>query len=708
MKSRFKNIALALFCSAALLVSGIAPGTVTVAHASGTEVTAAKTSMDKLRDFFAKEQADLKGAFAGAMGSAVNDENWLEGVLLGSMLNQDIEYYNQPTKIFDKVNSAYKGTSSSTSEPNCIYSYEGGDDYSTTSNYQIYTDMSDKSTNTYNYQWYNPITQNYNYTDYFLYDYDYNTYYYQTTTNNYQYDYYYIDNSTYVTYYILETNMQTQEESEYQYDVYYKLPDGRNSFNLTKDDVWGTYFIYDVMKYDSVPEDDGTTLGLWHFDGNLNDSSYWNNSSGISQNLDYTNSFFGQGKVMGTTSSSNVQLFLDKVNFDFSEPYTLEWLEYIPSNEVNVTDTGTYYYQYDHLVAHYGYLANISISERFLYFALCFDGDVVTLYVNGVNVPFEYYYDDDLSQYASDYQDGYNYISDYVLGFGFNKLEKYLNFAPMLFLYRHIVDFRESNEKYEYVDGYKYKNFHDYYYSTLHYNTVIDEMRLSKGVLYTHNYIPSAEPFTTNNVFVLPEEVKENNILLYSNYDITDFRIGGARQTYPSNGSVFVNLENDIVTSVQQYQVNQWVEVDARVYVDGSTESLKGYDMSEFKLVESSSPGVDSGDDDPGDSSGDDSGSSGSGGLDDDSGGGGGVQAVLDAITGFFDTIFGIIGTLVSMVTSLLDSIFDTLKLFEDFSSGFSDFLGATFSFIPFEVWSCIGAGITLVILAAVIKLLRG
>lgn len=661
MKTCFKNIVLALFCSAALLVSGIAPGTVTVAHASGTEVTAAKTSMDKLRDFFSKEQADLKGAFAGAMGSAVNDENWFEGVLLGSMLNQDIEYYNQPTKIFDKVNSAYKGTSSSTSEPNCIYSYEGGDDYSTTSNYQIYTDMSDKSTNTYNYQWYNPITQNYNYTDYFLYDYDYNTYYYQTTTNNYQYDYYYIDNSTYVTYYILETNTQTQEENEYQYDVYYKLPDGRNSFNLTKDDVWGTYFIYDVMKYDSVPEDDGTTLGLWHFDGNLNDSSYWNNPSGISENLQFSGGFYSQGKFIGEKS---VCLYLTNTNFDPTQPYTLEWIEYIPSPP----DDG-YYYTADFLVNNAKFYQSVDY-DTYNHFALTFDGNSYNLFHNGVKKLLM--------------SSGFNVSS--VCGFYI--YESFINIIPGLVL-----------------DG---NNFYRHLYHT---NCIIDEMRLSKGVLYTKNYNVSAEPFTTNNVFVLPEEVKENNILLYSNYDIPDFRIGGARQTYPSNGSVFVNLENDIVTSVQQYQVNQWVEVEARVYVDGSTESLKGYDMAEFKLVESSSPGVDSGDDsgddDPGDSSGGDSGSSGSGGLDDDSGGGG-VQAVLDAITGFFDTIFGIIGTLVSMVTSLLDSIFDTLKLFEDFSSGFSDFLGATFSFIPFEVWSCIGAGITLVILAAVIKLLRG
>lgn len=53
-----------------------------------------------------------------------------------------------------------------------------------------------------------------------------------------------------------------------------------NNYDLTADEVWGTYFCYNAVNYDYVAEDDGTALGLWHLNNNLKDSSYWANSTG--------------------------------------------------------------------------------------------------------------------------------------------------------------------------------------------------------------------------------------------------------------------------------------------------------------------------------------------------------------------------------------------------------------------------------------------
>lgn len=115
------------------------------------------------------------------------------------------------------------------------------------------------------------------------YNYTYNNYTYNNEYNYYTFNN--IDNSTnyYVTNYVTYSVVSVPQEgtggttgNPVKYDnviLYYQLPDGRNSYNLTADDVFGTYFVYDMVNYDTVAEDDGTTLALYHFDGDLKDSS---------------------------------------------------------------------------------------------------------------------------------------------------------------------------------------------------------------------------------------------------------------------------------------------------------------------------------------------------------------------------------------------------------------------------------------------------
>ena len=625
-----------------------------------------------VREYFEEVCADGEDLAAGAIGAWMGGGGWLTGILGASMLSKDVEYYHQPTKIFDKINNAYKDNSSSTSSPNCNYYYDGQLDNSTTNNYQVFEDHSDYSTNNYNYNWYNPITQTYNTTENFYYSNEYNTYYYQQTTNNYQYDYYYIDNSTHVTYYIVGTDTTTGEEDEYVYDIYYELPDGRNSYDLKKEDVWGTYFIYNVEKYESVAEDDGTTLGLWHFDGNTNDSSYWNNSAGVSGNLNYTDGVFDQGKISPADSSVKTVLYLDKADFDSSDPFTLEWIEYIPKYN-SMYDGGSYYTFYDYGFYFPEYLSCYSCLSQnvFSYVALVFDGSSYNLFINGIKK--------DISSYV---RSNYTPVSFDTYA-GFNISDSSISWYPMFRTYNSIGS--TSMICYQ------------------HYNTVIDEMRLSKGALYTADYVPSAEPFTTNSVLVIPKDAKDNTILLYSDYDITNYRIGGARPTYPSNGYTYVALEDDRVISVQQYQTNKWVEVEARMYKDGTTKSLIGFDMEQYKFSEPDSGETEDSTDDSTEDSGSDSSGSGSSGSD-----GEGIDRLLDGLEKMFDTVGTIVGDIVGMVSDLLSSFWDTLSLFTDFSSGFSEFMASVFVFIPSEIWALVGSGITFLILLAIIRFLRG
>lgn len=102
------------------------------------------------------------------------------------------------------------------------------------------------------------------------YDYTYNT-----TNNYYEYNYYtykisYTYNNTYVTYIGSSAEYQPTE-----YKLYYELPDGRSSADLTAEDIAGLSFeFYDVVNY-ARSATDTSLRALYHFDGDTDDSSYF-------------------------------------------------------------------------------------------------------------------------------------------------------------------------------------------------------------------------------------------------------------------------------------------------------------------------------------------------------------------------------------------------------------------------------------------------
>lgn len=95
---------------------------------------------------------------------------------------------------------------------------------------------------------------------------------FNTTTNNYytyNYSYTYHINYTSVTY--IGTTAQYDEIYKY----YYELPDGRSSADLTADELLALNTEVDVVPY--TRSTDNTALrSLYHLDGNVKDSSYWN------------------------------------------------------------------------------------------------------------------------------------------------------------------------------------------------------------------------------------------------------------------------------------------------------------------------------------------------------------------------------------------------------------------------------------------------
>lgn len=123
-------------------------------------------------------------------------------------------------------------------------------------------DMSRDYTYTYNTAYYNQT---------------YNSYYIPVTYNNVDYNYFVTYTPTYtnITYIVDGCNDPSQAVSN---NYYFQLPDGRNSYNLTADDVFGIPLAGEVINYDATPENDNC-VALYHFDGNITDASGKSNTA---------------------------------------------------------------------------------------------------------------------------------------------------------------------------------------------------------------------------------------------------------------------------------------------------------------------------------------------------------------------------------------------------------------------------------------------
>lgn len=178
---------------------------------------------------------------------------------------------------------------------------QGTPAYSTVLNTQNQTfyDMSRDYTYTYNTAYYNAT---------------YNSYYIPVTYNDVDYNYFvtYAPTYTNITYIVDGCNDPAQAVSN---NYYFQLPDGRNSYDLTADEVFGIPLAGDVVNYDAVPENDNC-VALYHFDGNIVDASGNVNSAN-----------FTAGTVPQYISSSGFNDHLMLANggqFNLSLPVVLE------------------------------------------------------------------------------------------------------------------------------------------------------------------------------------------------------------------------------------------------------------------------------------------------------------------------------------------------------------------------------------------------
>lgn len=161
------------------------------------------------------------------------------------------------------------------------------------------------------------------------------------TTNNYylewNYEWNYYINFTSITYI-----GQTEEYNKY-YEVYYELPDGRDSADLSKEDLEQLNLSIDVIPY-GRSADDTSLRSLYHFDGDTKDSSYWNYCTDFTWNKGASLTYMDAAVFEGA-------LYLDELEHDFtctlpttigSGDFTIQWRYYQSHTLTPVADSGMY------------------------------------------------------------------------------------------------------------------------------------------------------------------------------------------------------------------------------------------------------------------------------------------------------------------------------------------------------------------------------
>lgn len=106
------------------------------------------------------------------------------------------------------------------------------------------------------------------------------------------------------------TYIGTTEEYNKYYEVYYTLPDGRDSADLTAEELEQLNVSVDVIPY-GRSADDTSLRSLYHFDGDTRDSSYWNYCTDFTWNTGASLTYMDAGVFEGA-------LYLDETEHDFT------------------------------------------------------------------------------------------------------------------------------------------------------------------------------------------------------------------------------------------------------------------------------------------------------------------------------------------------------------------------------------------------------
>lgn len=464
----------------------------------------------------------------------------------------------------------------------------------------------------------------------------YNSYYIPVTYNDVDYNYFitYAPTYTNITYIQDGCNDPAQAVSD---NYYFELPDGRNSYNLTADDVFGIPLAGEVINYDAVPENDNC-VALYHFDGNIKDSSGAGSvASFLEGSIPAYRESDSYGQCLYLSSTDNLSITLPQ---ELEAPYTIEFRVNYGTNRtftpassffairsfassgkytneftssISIPDPrnelAEYLYLYEEGVESWSALVpflsflgvdgsdsveRISISCNTSSISAYRYSSVYYVYHQGLGtyVPMTEYEHYNASAYATAVaaadkaraNNSFKPSSVSFPSFPLNRETWYnisiVNDGTQIKWYREGVPFTPP-------DGWNVSNGSISSVSLsgvagLTYSCY-DELRISKGALYSGEYTPHVGSFDVPTVLVTPDisAVPDGTVAVKSAVSVADFRVGGVRPSYPVEGSVYISLDADKkVTSCQQYQSGTWTECQGSVCKDNNWVELTGYSFA--------------------------------------------------------------------------------------------------------------------------------
>ena len=319
--------------------------------------------------------------------------------------------------------------------------YDGGNknyytnnDYSSVNNYQVYNNTTNHINYTYNNQHYNYTTNNY------YYNYTNNTYIYNIANNQ-----NISISNTYNNTTIISPSGATQK-------LYYELPDGSNSLNLTEEQAKkGFKTSLNVASYSNGYDDDNLNF-LFHFDGNEYDSAYPivnYNLKAIPNSVDYidsSNPSFNQSIAFSDSFDLSVEgsnynnYYSFRIYPQINDNWSMSINNAVIGSVSSKYDTTSTYEEYNSFIEVPSSRLSIFSFDNYFIYTSVVDGSYLLYFVTDHLVPFNklpLYFSKAIEYRTSNADDFYttdnNVKSHPVTTFG-NKLVEQLNEGRLLFV----------------------------------------------------------------------------------------------------------------------------------------------------------------------------------------------------------------------------------------------------------------------------------